>query len=135
MITIRRVKSNIRVRSGQAVVIGGLLQETTSTSVSSLPVLGDLPIIGKLFQSRHTERAQRDIIFVIAPHLLDEQGQCQGPLLSELLMSNAAVTSCDQITSPRTLRPARPASDPKPAQPAQSAPGRGLRESFGAPAG
>ncbi|NSW57796.1 MAG: type II secretion system protein GspD [Armatimonadetes bacterium] len=135
VITIRRVKSNVRVRSGQAIVIGGLLQETTSTSVSSLPVLGDLPVIGKLFQSRHTERAQRDIIFVIAPHLLDEQGQCQGPLLSELLMSNAAVTSCDQIMSPRGARLAAPASKPKPSQSAPRAPGSGLRESFRAPAG
>lgn len=133
VITIRRVKSNVRVRSGQAIVIGGLLQETTSTSVSRLPVLGDLPIIGKLFQSRHTERAQRDIIFVIAPHLLDEQGHCQGPLLSELLMSNTAVTSCDQMTSPRGARPAAPAGNPKLSPPAPNAPGSGLRESFRAP--
>jgi type II secretory pathway component GspD/PulD (secretin) len=96
VITMRRAKSSIRLKDGQGIVIGGLLQETTSRSEAKLPVLGDIPLIGKLFRSSTAQRTKRDILFLISPHLLDDNGQFQGPLLSELLMNQRACVTCEE---------------------------------------
>jgi type IV pilus assembly protein PilQ len=101
VITVRRAKSTVRVQNGQGIVIGGLLQETSSSTVSKVPILGDLPVVGKLFRSKNTSKGQRDILFVISPHLLDENGQFEGPLLSEVLMSRKAPSSVSELQTPQ----------------------------------
>lgn len=123
VITVRRAKSTIRLKDGQGLVIGGLLQETTARSENKLPVLGDIPLIGKLFRSTSASRSKRDILFLISPHLLDENGQFQGPLLSELLMSQRASASCEEV-----VRRGAPAAPQMPATPTPTP----QKETFGA---
>jgi len=123
VITMRRAKSTIRLKDGQGIVIGGLLQETTSRSETKLPVLGDIPLIGKLFRSTSAQRSKRDILFLISPHLLDDNGQYQGPLLSELLMSQKACANWDEVAQCRT--PAAPRASARPTT-------TPLKEAFGA---
>ncbi|MDR9435458.1 MAG: pilus (MSHA type) biogenesis protein MshL [Thiohalophilus sp.] len=69
--TIRESDSIIRARSGQVVVIGGLMQDSVTDEDASVPLLGDLPLIGGLF--RHTREVTRksELIILLKPVLVE----------------------------------------------------------------
>ncbi len=69
--TIRESDSIVRARSGQVVVIGGLMQNQTKENISSVPLLGDLPFIGALF--RHTQKITRksELVILLRPIVVD----------------------------------------------------------------
>lgn len=68
----RTVDTTVRVKDGQTIIIGGLIQEVKSDSVHRFPILGYLPIIGKLFQKRNYTMDQTELIIYITPRILDE---------------------------------------------------------------
>ena len=59
----------MRLRDGETIVLGGLIQEIDSESVSRLPILGRLPLIGKLFSSRNHNKTKSELIIYVTPHL------------------------------------------------------------------
>jgi len=69
--TIRESDSVIRAKSGQVVIIGGLMQNSTSDSEASVPFLGDIPIVGNLF--RHTKQVTRksELVILLRPVVID----------------------------------------------------------------
>lgn len=67
----RAVRTTVRVRDGETIIIGGLIQNTSRTSVAKLPILGHLPILGKLFTSTSTVEGETEFIIYITPRLLD----------------------------------------------------------------
>lgn len=81
IITRRSVQSTVCVADGQVIAIGGLLQDMSRETRRKVPVLGDVPLIGKLFQSSSVTKDQREIVIFIVPHILDEKGQFKGHLL------------------------------------------------------
>jgi len=81
IITKRTAETTARIGDGQVIAIGGLLQEIKRETERKIPLLGDLPVIGSLFRSRSTDSHQREIIIFIVPHILDESGHFEGPLL------------------------------------------------------
>ncbi|MFC1568560.1 secretin and TonB N-terminal domain-containing protein, partial [Candidatus Margulisiibacteriota bacterium] len=70
VITTRNAQATLRVKDGETIVVGGLLSESERENVSKLPVLGHLPIVGALFQSRTVEKTKSEIVFLITPHLI-----------------------------------------------------------------
>jgi type II secretory pathway component GspD/PulD (secretin) len=71
-ITVRRASTDIRVKAGQSIVIGGLMNEQSSKTVYRIPLLGDLPIIGKLFQRVNSQKIKSEVVLIITPQLLTE---------------------------------------------------------------
>jgi len=71
IIANRKIDSTLRVQNGQTIVLGGLLREITSETVTKLPLLGDLPILGPIFRSRQTSSERDEIVFLITPHIVD----------------------------------------------------------------
>ncbi len=71
-VTIRRANTTMRVKSGETLVIGGLVQELESKSATKVPVLGDLPFIGELFKSNKTSKSRTDVVMLITPHLSEK---------------------------------------------------------------
>jgi len=61
----------IRANLGETVVIGGLITSTDIKTITKIPLLGDIPIFGKLFQFSHTKTEKTEIIILISAHLLD----------------------------------------------------------------
>jgi general secretion pathway protein D len=55
---------------GQPVVIGGLIQDTRSASVSQVPVLGDIPVLGNLFKSTTRTKQKEELVIFITPHIV-----------------------------------------------------------------
>ena len=72
-ITKRRVESGkIRLRDGQTLIISGIIQEEERTTVSKIPLLGDLPIIGALFRNSRDENERAETIVLLTPQILDD---------------------------------------------------------------
>jgi general secretion pathway protein D len=66
----RTVKSTIRLREGETNVLAGLISDTERTSLSGLPGLSSLPLIGALFSRNKTEAVQTDIVMTLTPRIL-----------------------------------------------------------------
>lgn len=58
------------VGDGQRIVLGGLLRDVDMETISRLPGLADIPIIGKLFQDRRRTRERDEVVFLITPHVI-----------------------------------------------------------------
>ncbi|NUR35995.1 MAG: hypothetical protein HOQ30_18535, partial [Gemmatimonadaceae bacterium] len=65
-------KSELLVPDGQTVVIGGLTQTTVQLSKSGIPLLVDLPLIGRLFGVTSRTETRRDLLILITPHIIDD---------------------------------------------------------------
>ena len=65
-------RSELLVPDGQTVVIGGLTQTTVQLSKSGIPLLVDLPLIGRLFGVTSRQETRRDLLILITPHIIDE---------------------------------------------------------------
>ena len=63
---------NVRVKDGETLVIGGLIQENEEKKVSKIPVLGDLPIIGAAFRSSATTKQKTELVIMITPHIIND---------------------------------------------------------------
>jgi general secretion pathway protein D len=66
----RDATTTVRVGSGEAIVIGGLLENRRTESVEKVPGLGDIPVLGELFKTTSTTTAETDLVIVITPRLL-----------------------------------------------------------------
>jgi type IV pilus assembly protein PilQ len=64
------VTSNIMVKDGQTVVIGGLIRNNTITTKSQIPLLGDLPLIGIVFRGSQDTTIKQEVIFMLTPHII-----------------------------------------------------------------
>lgn len=68
----RKVTNVVEVKDGQAVVIGGLIRDQESESVSKVPFLGDIPLIGLLFRKTTKTVEKRNLIMIIIPHVIKD---------------------------------------------------------------
>jgi type IV pilus assembly protein PilQ len=73
----QKVDNEVLVADGETAVMGGLTQTTVSMSRSGIPILVDLPIIGRLFGVTNRNETKRDLLILITPHIIDE-GQRPG---------------------------------------------------------
>ena len=65
----------VRVRDGQTLVLSGIIQETERTTVSKVPILGDLPLLGALFRSTTDETSRQELVVLLTPEILDDSDQ------------------------------------------------------------
>lgn len=68
----RSSKSIIRVKSGNTVILGGLLRDDISITVTKVPILGDIPLIGHAFRHKNETTKKRELIIFITPYILKE---------------------------------------------------------------
>ena len=66
----RRVVHDIRIKDGQASILGGLMQSQLFKTKSGIPFLGDVPILGRLFSSTDTQLSENEILIVLIPHIV-----------------------------------------------------------------
>jgi pilus assembly protein CpaC len=67
---VRRASTTIELRDGQSFVIGGLLQNISSTAQDQLPWLGDIPVLGALFRSAQYKKNETDLAIIVTPRLV-----------------------------------------------------------------
>ncbi|MGZ8474352.1 MAG: type II secretion system secretin GspD, partial [Candidatus Deferrimicrobiaceae bacterium] len=70
--TKRSTKTSVLVKNGDTVVIGGMMQETFSTSESQVPLLGDIPLLGYLFKYKSISRKKTNLLIFLTPNIIKE---------------------------------------------------------------
>jgi len=69
----RGTKSIVRVKDGDTVIIGGLIRKQFTQTISKVPVLGDIPILGTLFRHKSKDKdIDRELLVFITPHIIKE---------------------------------------------------------------
>lgn len=75
VLSTRQAGTTVRVKNGETVMLGGLSQRQSEDRRTKIPILGDLPLVGTLFQSRATSEVTSDLVVFITPHLLTPDGR------------------------------------------------------------
>ncbi|NJL83847.1 MAG: general secretion pathway protein GspD, partial [Chloroflexaceae bacterium] len=74
LLSVRALSSGtIRLRDGQTLILSGIIQESDTTTVSKVPILGDIPLLGALFRSTDTETLRSEVIVLLTPQIIDER--------------------------------------------------------------
>ena len=66
----RQAETEVRMKDGETMVIGGLIDNTESNGFSKIPFLGDLPILGRLFQSVHKEKREKEVVIFLTARII-----------------------------------------------------------------
>jgi len=70
----RRALTNVRVRDGQTIYLGGLLSEEIRHDVKKVPLLGQIPLLGALFSHTRKEKVRLDLVIEITPRIVGDSG-------------------------------------------------------------
>ncbi|MBI5085742.1 MAG: pilus assembly protein N-terminal domain-containing protein [Acidobacteria bacterium] len=92
----RRVESNIELSSGQSFVIGGLIDDRTTETMSRIPGLASIPLLGELFKSRNQSRSKSELLVMVTPEIVEPmaagdpklQPQMPGEFLKPMMLPN-----------------------------------------------
>ena len=71
----RKIKTELSIKSGSTVVMGGLTREEVKETHDRIPLFGDIPILGKLFQSKGKTSQKKNLLIFVTANLVDENGQ------------------------------------------------------------
>ena len=75
----RRVNTKVLIKDGSTVVLGGLIREDLQTVNDRVPVLGDIPLLGRLFQSKATQSIKRNLIIFVTANIYRNDGELLNP--------------------------------------------------------
>lgn len=73
IIATRQASTTVRLKDGSSVIIGGLLSEERTVSITRVPILGSIPLLGLLFQHRSITTTKKDLVIEVTPRILPEQ--------------------------------------------------------------
>ncbi|MEH1768027.1 AMIN domain-containing protein [Nostoc sp.] len=62
----------IRLRDGQTLILSGIIQDTDRSTITKIPILGDLPLIGSLFRSTNRNNQRNEVIVLLTPQIMDD---------------------------------------------------------------
>ncbi|QDJ12495.1 pilus modification protein PilQ [Mergibacter septicus] len=71
----QEIKSQVASKNGETIVLGGILQNILNKGINKVPVLGDIPLLGKVFQSKSEHHKQRELVIFITPHIIRSNQQ------------------------------------------------------------
>lgn len=69
-LTVRRVQTEVELQDGQSFAIGGLLDRSVTKTLSRIPFISDVPILGKLFQSKNITQNNTELIVIVTPQIV-----------------------------------------------------------------
>jgi type IV pilus assembly protein PilQ len=73
LVSTRAITSGtIRLRDGQTLILSGIIQDQDRTTVSKLPILGDIPLLGALFRKTNRQNERREVIVLLTPQIMDD---------------------------------------------------------------
>jgi general secretion pathway protein D len=118
----RTVSSQIRLKDGETNIIAGLINDSDRHSLTGIPGLASLPIVGRLFARNHDETTQTDIVMTLTPHVLRRThfteddlrsfsvGGENSPLIFEVPPIPPIATPPPRVSEPPRIEPIRPPS-------------------------
>jgi type II secretory pathway component GspD/PulD (secretin) len=94
-ISTRDTQTTVHLRDNETLVIGGLIQENSQRTTSKIPLLGSLPLIGRIFRNDQTSSVRNELIIVVTPHIINGNATSTVP--------SAAIPPGMVIPTPRPL--------------------------------
>jgi type II secretory pathway component GspD/PulD (secretin) len=88
-ITSRTADTNVRMRNGETLVIGGLINEEEQKSLKSIPFLSNIPLLGELFKSRTTTKSKTEVMMILTPYITNAG---ESPAIYNNKVRNASLT-------------------------------------------
>lgn len=116
IIATREAITNVVIKDGDTLAIGGMLTDRDNTVITKVPVLGDIPVLGNLFKHRETTKTKLNMIIFITPHILKN--------------SNLPMDIAQEVTVPVPVAPKLPApalEEPKVSEEQESS---GIKEAY-----
>jgi pilus assembly protein CpaC len=125
---VRRVKTEVELENNQSFAIAGLLDNRVTENLSKLPGLGNIPLFGKLFQSRSVAKSNSELMVVVTPELVQPAPAAASSPAIDMprpFLKDGA-TTLPQVNSPDTRQlPVSPLVPFVPAEAPPSGPGAG----------
>jgi pilus assembly protein CpaC len=113
---VRRVKTEVELAEGQSFAIGGLLDNRSTKNFSKIPFLGDIPVLGRFFQSISTTKVNTELIVIVTPEIVNPipagTALPQIKLTDKFLPPNSGIP----MTNPGPETPAKPAAATMPVE-------------------
>jgi pilus assembly protein CpaC len=78
-LSTRRVESDMSLADGQTFAIAGLVDNRVTETLSKVPGIGDIPVLGKLFQSKSLTKSKSELVVIVTPHIVHPLGPDQVP--------------------------------------------------------
>ncbi len=75
VLSTREAETHILVQSGETIVIGGLLEDQENTTTLSVPILGSIPLIGRLFRREVVDNRKMDLLIFLSATIIDEESE------------------------------------------------------------
>ncbi len=66
----RKIITSVVVHDGETIVLGGLTKDTDTQEIDKIPFLGDIPLLGRLFQTRSKERIKQELLIIMTPYII-----------------------------------------------------------------
>jgi pilus assembly protein CpaC len=70
-LTVRRADTTVELGSGESFALAGLLQQTSTQTITKVPGLGDIPVLGALFRSNQFQRGETELVVIVTPYLVN----------------------------------------------------------------
>jgi type IV pilus assembly protein PilQ len=69
-LTVREAQTTVMIKNGDTLVIGGLISNVKTDNESKVPILGDIPFLGRLFRHKSNARTKTDLLIFLTPHII-----------------------------------------------------------------
>ena len=97
-ITSRTADTNVRMRNGETLIIGGLINEEEQETLRKVPFLSNLPILGELFKDRTKTKNKTEVMMILTPHITDA-GESPA-IYNTALLDSSNTTTTDKKVAP-----------------------------------
>jgi len=104
----RTLTSVIRLKDGETNILAGLIRDDERASMTGLPGLASIPILGRIFARNKNETQQTDIVMTLTPHVVRRPELTEDDLRSFLVGAESAPLLFDVPTAPAPTAPSRP---------------------------
>jgi pilus assembly protein CpaC len=119
-LTTRRTETELELQNGQTFAIAGLMNNSVTSTLSKVPGIGDIPILGLLFKSKAAQKQQTELIVMITPQILPNNSpgvsrdlpRIQEPYLPALPLQKSMPEPPPAFSGPRGSTDARPSTAP-----------------------
>ncbi|MGA7908155.1 MAG: cohesin domain-containing protein, partial [Candidatus Sulfotelmatobacter sp.] len=108
----RKIEHEIRLKDGEANLLGGIMEDQQTKSLSGIPGLAQIPILRYLFGQTNQDHSENEIVFAIVPHII------RGPDINEMNQRAIDIGTANAIELRHVSRPTAPAAAPAPQAPA-----------------
>jgi general secretion pathway protein D len=97
----RHIQTSVVVNNGEALALGGLIQDSKTNTRTQAPILGDLPVIGNAFGQKDLQVGKTELLIIIVPHLMRDAGEAR--TVTDEYRRELMVNSPPRLRGPATM--------------------------------